>query len=64
MKGADVMALIEEKHVQAVDVRFVDLPGLWQPSRCLPKSSARTLSKGAWGSTDRAFEAFRRPRRS
>src|SRR5438876_8795032 len=30
MKGADVMALIEEKHVQAVDVRFVDLPGLWQ----------------------------------
>ena len=30
MKAADVMALIKEKRVQAVDVRFVDLPGLWQ----------------------------------
>ena len=30
MKASDVMALIKEKHVQAVDVRFVDLPGLWQ----------------------------------
>jgi glutamine synthetase len=30
MKPADVMALIKEKKVQAVDVRFVDLPGLWQ----------------------------------
>src|SRR5712692_9253083 len=30
MKAADVLALIKEQHVQAVDVRFVDLPGLWQ----------------------------------
>lgn len=30
MTAADVMALIKEQHVQAVDVRFIDLPGLWQ----------------------------------
>src|ERR1700730_3847926 len=30
MKPADVMALIKEKKDQAVDMRFVDLPGLWQ----------------------------------
>src|SRR5881409_2498374 len=30
MKPADVMSLIKEHRVQVVDVRFVDLPGLWQ----------------------------------
>ena len=30
MQPKDVMALIKEKGVQAVDIRFVDLPGLWQ----------------------------------
>ena len=30
MKPNDVMSLIEEHAVQAVDLRFVDLPGLWQ----------------------------------
>ncbi len=30
MQPNDVMALIKEKGIQAVDVRFVDLPGLWQ----------------------------------
>ena len=30
MEPKDVMALIEEKGIKAVDVRFVDLPGLWQ----------------------------------
>jgi glutamine synthetase len=30
MTPQDVMALIKEKDVRAVDVRFVDLPGLWQ----------------------------------
>jgi glutamine synthetase len=30
MKPADVMSLIKAKKVQAVDMRFVDLPGLWQ----------------------------------
>ena len=30
MKPKDVMALIKEKGIQAVDLRFIDLPGLWQ----------------------------------
>ncbi|MCE2515048.1 MAG: type I glutamate--ammonia ligase [Acidobacteria bacterium] len=30
MKATDVMALIESKQIRAVDLRFVDLPGLWQ----------------------------------
>ena len=30
MKPNDVMALIKEHSVQAIDFRFVDLPGLWQ----------------------------------
>ena len=30
MQPRDVMALIKEKGIRAVDVRFVDLPGLWQ----------------------------------
>ena len=30
MKPNDVMALIKEHSVQAIDMRFVDLPGLWQ----------------------------------
>ena len=30
MQSKDVMALIKEKGIRAVDVRFVDLPGLWQ----------------------------------
>ena len=30
MKPAEVMSFIKEHKVQAVDLRFVDLPGLWQ----------------------------------
>ena len=30
MQAKDVMALIKEKGIRAVDIRFVDLPGLWQ----------------------------------
>ena len=30
MEPKDVMALIKEEGIKAVDVRFVDLPGLWQ----------------------------------
>ena len=26
----DVMQLIKDKGIQAVDLRFIDLPGLWQ----------------------------------
>src|SRR5436189_4364641 len=61
MKGADVMALIEEKKVKAVDVRFVDLPGLWQHFTV----SAREFSADAFeeglgfdGSSIRGFQAI------
>ena len=30
MQAKDVMALIKEKGIRAVDIRFIDLPGLWQ----------------------------------
>ncbi len=30
MEAQDVMKLIKDKEVQAIDLRFVDLPGLWQ----------------------------------
>ena len=30
MKAQDVMKLIKDKGIQAIDLRFVDLPGLWQ----------------------------------
>ena len=30
MKPKDVMSLIKEKSIRAVDLRFADLPGLWQ----------------------------------
>src|SRR5216117_3375792 len=59
MKGADVMALIEEKHVQAVDVRFVDLPGLWQHFTVSAKEfSADAFEEGMGfdGSSIRGFQ--------
>ncbi|MYI75916.1 MAG: glutamine synthetase, partial [Acidobacteria bacterium] len=30
MTTQDVMALIQAKGIQAVDLRFIDMPGLWQ----------------------------------
>ena len=30
MTPTEVMALIKDKGIQAVDLRFIDLPGLWQ----------------------------------
>ena len=59
MKAADVMALIKEKHVQAVDVRFVDLPGLWQHFTVSSKEfSADAFEEGLGfdGSSIRGFQ--------
>src|SRR5580692_12102886 len=59
MKPAGVMSLIKEHSVQAVDVRFVDLPGLWQHFTL----SAREFSADAFeeglgfdGSSIRGFQ--------
>ena len=61
MKANDVMQLIKEKKVKAVDVRFVDLPGLWQHFTV----SAREFSADAFeeglgfdGSSIRGFQAI------
>ena len=59
MKPAEVMALIKEKHVQAVDVRFVDLPGLWQHFTVSSKEfSADAFEEGLGfdGSSIRGFQ--------
>src|SRR3989441_2754649 len=59
MKAADVMTLIKEKHVQAVDVRFVDLPGLWQHFTVSSKEfSADAFEEGLGfdGSSIRGFQ--------
>jgi glutamine synthetase len=59
MKPNDVMALIKEHAVQAIDLRFVDLPGLWQHFT----ASAREFSTDAFeeglgfdGSSIRGFQ--------
>jgi glutamine synthetase len=61
MKANDVLQLIKEKKVKAVDVRFVDLPGLWQHFTV----SAREFSADAFdeglgfdGSSIRGFQAI------
>src|SRR5947209_1850709 len=59
MKPADVMSLIKEKKVQAVDVRFVDLPGLWQHFTVSAKEfSADAFDEGLGfdGSSIRGFQ--------
>src|SRR5438034_3952805 len=59
MKPADVMSLIKEKRVQAVDVRFVDLPGLWQHFTVSTKEfSADAFEEGLGfdGSSIRGFQ--------
>jgi glutamine synthetase len=61
MKANDVLQLIKETKVKAVDVRFVDLPGLWQHFTV----SAREFSADAFeeglgfdGSSIRGFQAI------
>src|SRR5713226_3792459 len=61
MSAQEVMKLIKDKGVQAVDLRFVDLPGLWQHFTV----SAREFSADAFeeglgfdGSSIRGFQAI------
>src|SRR5580700_4943326 len=59
MKASDVMALIKEKQVKAIDVRFVDLPGLWQHFTVSTKEfSADAFEEGLGfdGSSIRGFQ--------
>jgi len=59
MKPNDVMALIKEHSVQAIDMRFVDLPGLWQHFTISAKEFAvDTFEEGLGfdGSSIRGFQ--------
>ena len=59
MKPAEVMSFIKENRVQAVDMRFVDLPGLWQHfSITLPEIHEDRFSEGIGfdGSSIRGFQ--------
>jgi glutamine synthetase len=59
MKPAEVMGLIKDKQVKAVDFRFVDLPGLWQHFTVSVKEfSADAFEEGLGfdGSSIRGFQ--------
>jgi glutamine synthetase len=61
MKPNDVMALIKEHKAQAVDLRFVDLPGLWQHFTVTAREfSASVFDEGIGfdGSSIRGFQAI------
>ena len=59
MKPQEVMTLIKEQGIQAVDLRFVDLPGLWQHFTMSTKEFAEDAFEegvGFDGSSIRGFQ--------
>ncbi len=61
MTPKEVLALCREKEVRAVDLRFMDFPGLWQHFTIpVSKLEERVFSKTAWATTARVFAAGRR----
>ena len=61
MTANDVMALIKEKGICAVDLRFIDLPGLWQHFTVSAKEfEADAFEEGVGfdGSSIRGFQAI------
>ena len=61
MQANDVMALIEEKGIRVIDLRFVDLPGLWQHFTVSAREfSADVFEEGIGfdGSSIRGFQAI------
>jgi glutamine synthetase len=55
----DVLRLIEDKHIQMIDLRFTDLPGLWQHFSVPPSSlNLDALNEGVGfdGSSIRGFQ--------
>jgi len=61
MKPQEVMSLIKEKSVKAVDLRFVDLPGTWQHFTVSTKEFAADVFDegiGFDGSSIRGFQAI------
>ena len=61
----EVKKLVEDAGVKIVDLRFVDLPGVWQHFSLPAKElSRRPVTRGASGSTGRASGASSRSRRA
>ena len=61
MKPHDVMSLIKEKSIRAIDLRFVDLPGLWQHFTVTTAEFEESLFEegiGFDGSSIRGFQAI------
>ncbi len=61
MKPKDVMSLIKEKSIRAVDLRFTDLPGLWQHFTVSSREFAEDVFDegiGFDGSSIRGFQAI------
>jgi glutamine synthetase len=61
MKPQEVMTLIKEQSVKAVDLRFVDLPGMWQHFTVSTKEFAADVFDegiGFDGSSIRGFQAI------
>ncbi len=61
MTAQDVMKLIREKGIQIIDLKFVDLPGLWQHFSVSAQEfdeSAFTEGVGFDGSSIRGFQAI------
>ena len=61
MKPQEVMSLIKEQSVKAVDLRFVDLPGMWQHFTVSTKEFAADVFDegiGFDGSSIRGFQAI------
>ncbi len=59
MKPQDVIARIKEKNIQVVDLKFVDLPGLWQHFTISPRELAEDSFEeglGFDGSSIRGFQ--------
>ena len=61
MKPKDVMSLIKEKSIRAVDLRFTDLPGLWQHFTVSTREFSEDVFDegiGFDGSSIRGFQAI------
>jgi glutamine synthetase len=59
MKPTDVLTRIKEKEIRAIDLRFVDLPGLWQHFTISPRElteDAFEAGLGFDGSSIRGFQ--------
>jgi glutamine synthetase len=58
MEPADVLTLIKDKGIQAIDLRFVDLPGLWQHFTISPRELTDEAFEGGLGFDGSSIRGF------